>query len=272
MQHFDLIAKLAQYNHLTVLKDWLTFFQQSPQKIVLYSDLDPVQVEQSLEKVGFNGQLILVPFSEGDDLKNNETGILEKLVEKCQEEIYISVNLDTLAYTSESNWLPKIIEELRNDEYQFFTGCGLIFESDQPIVGTEYLKTQRFSYNFCIMKKALWQDIMNEYRNAEIDESIRKFHCEWAVEQAAKKYGYWGLRRLDSMHWRVFHVQEWGPRMEIVRHNFFAGKGIKSFANKIHENTKHPWEQYYDFPKPNILKLVRIWLGEKRKRLLPANK
>jgi len=271
MSKYDLIAKLAQYNHLIVLKDWLVFFQQYPQKIVLYSNLEYEKVKLAIEKYGFTGQLILVPYSEGDDLKNNETGILEKLVARCEEEIYISVNLDTLAYTSDSNWLPKIIESLKSNEYQFFTGCGLLFAADQPVIGTEYLRTQRFSYNFCVMKKSLWQSIMDEYRDAEIDESIRKFHCEWAVEQAAKKHDYWGLRRLDSMHWRVLHVQEWGPRMKKVRSHFFAGKGIKSFANKIHENTRHPWEQYYDYPKPNILKRMRIWLGDKRRRLLSTN-
>lgn len=267
MSQYDLIAKLAQYNHLVVLRDWLDFFQQYPQKIVLYSDLDYEKVKLALEKYGFKGQLILVPFSEGDDLKNNETGILEKLVARCDEEIYVSVNLDTLAYTSESNWLPKIIESLKNDEYQFLTGCGLLFEADQPVNGTEFLRTQRFSYNFCVMKKSLWQSIMDEYRDAEIDESIRKFHCEWAVEQAAKKYGYWGLRRLDSMHWRVFHVQEWGPRMEKVRRNFFAGKRIKSYANKTFERTQHPWERYYMHPKPSLAKLLKIKLGSFKKKI-----
>lgn len=268
MQHFDLIAKLAQYNHLTVLKDWLNFFQQYPQRIVLYSDLEHEQVEQSLENHGFKGKLILVPYSEGDDLKNNETGILEKLVARCEEEIYISVNLDTLAYTSESNWLPKIIDELVNDEYHFFTGCGLIFEADRTIVGTEYLRTQRFSYNFCIMKKSLWQSIMNEYRNADIDENIRRFHCEWAIEQAAKKYNYWGLRRRDSKHWRVFHVQEWGPRMRLIRKHFFSGKGIESYVNKIYENTKYPWERYFMYPRPKLIKRIRNWLGAKRRSLM----
>jgi len=268
---YDLIGKLAQYEHLIVLKDWLIFLQQPPQKIVLYSDLDQAKVEQDLKSSGYTGTLILMPFVEGDDLKNDETSILEKLVAQCSAEIYVSINLDTLAYTSEKNWLPEIIDDLMQNKYQFLTGCGIIFKADQPIEGTEYLKTQRFSYNFCIMKKTLWQEIMDEFRDADIDESIRRFHCEWAIEQGLLKYNYWGRRRLDSMHWRVFHVQEWGPRMKTVRSNFIAGKGIKSYANKIYENTRHPWEQYYDFPKPNLLKRMRIWLGEKRRRLLSAN-
>lgn len=264
---YDLITKLAQYEHLIVLKDWLNFFQQPPLKIVLYSELDKAQVEQNLKSFGYTGEIILVPFAEGDDLKNDETSILEKLVALCSTDIFISVNLDTLAYTSESGWLPQIMDDLMQNKYQFFTGCGLIFEADRPIEGTEYIKTQRFSYNFCIMKRTLWQEIMDEFRDADIDDNIRRFHCEWAIEQGLVKYNYWGRRRLDSMQWRVFHVQEWGPRMLKVRQDFFTGKRIKSYANKIFENTEHPWEQYYQYPKPNLLKRLRILLGESRRKI-----
>ena len=269
MAEYTIITKILDLKHLVILKDWLKFLHHPPSKIILYTphnDLDEIEKTIALDQ---KGAIQLVSPLDSESLYENETSILKRLVQESETELFVSLNMDTLSFQEgHNNWFPEVAELILNDKILFFSGCGLLFRGDKPKDDGRHLATQRFSNNFAIMKKSRWLDIMARYNQNIVPVESARFHSEWAIEEACRQEKLFGLRRYDALDWRVFHVQQWDDRLFKTREKFLKGSNLNNFMNRYNEDYQHPWEVYYNYPKPSIIKRARIHIGKIRREVL----
>ncbi|WP_097068660.1 hypothetical protein [Rhodobacter maris] len=74
------------------------------------------------------------------------------------------------------------------------------------------------------------------------------------------------MRLLNRPDWRVFHCQEWGPRLLEVRSAFRAGRKIARYLRGYQEQL--PRGDYYLLPRPPLHRRLRILLGKWRRKLM----
>ena len=209
----------------------------------------------------------------GDDLKLNETAVLKRMVSAAQGDYILFVNMDTLPHRDDGKepaWLQEVFTLLQlQDIYFFFSNCGVCFAEDKIGLDGKYYFTQRFSNNFGLLAKHLWTRSIDRHPVETIrDPSGVRFHSEWAIEEEVRLSGKFGLRRVESMQWRAFHVHQWGDRLYKTREMFHRGIGIKRYLNKVHSMDTHPWDYYYNYPKPPLLNRLRIWAGRRRREVV----
>ncbi len=76
-----------------------------------------------------------------------------------------------------------------------------------------------------------------------------------------------GLRRVDTPGWRVFHVQQWDHRLFETRELFRRGVGISRYLNRVHEDCLLSFDYYYNYPKPPFLRRLKVWAGRVRRAI-----
>lgn len=274
-QRFTLLTKVLDARHTIILRDWLEFLTIPPQELVAYIP-ERNDVYQALDDLCTDFQLSwkAVPIAPGDDLKNNETHVLLRMVQQVNSEYLLLVNLDTLPYrqgVEENAWMQDVFANLVGDEpLVFFSGCGLIFHDDKKIDGSEnYLRTQRFSNNFGLLRKDLWLAAMQNHSLAQAEKlGFSRYHSEWALEEEFRQKRLFGLRRVETLNWRVFHVQQWGDRLFKTRDLFQRSIGVKRYLNRVHEDSIHRSDYYYNYPQPSFIRRIRTWVGRYRRDIL----
>lgn len=271
---FTLLTKVLDARHTLILRDWLEFLTTPPQELVVYTP-ERDDVYQALDALCTDFQLpwkaVLVALD--DDLDNNETNVLLRMVKQVNSEYLLLINLDTLPYRQgieEDAWLQDVFAKMvGNDQLVFFSGCGLIFQEDKKLDAPgNYLQTQRFSNNFGLLRKDLWIFAM---QNHSLDQAEKlgyyRFHSEWALEEEFRQKNLFGLRRVETLNWRVFHVQQWGDRLFKTRDLFQRGVGVKRYLNRVHEDSLHRLDYYYNYPQPSFIRRIRIWVGKYRRAI-----
>jgi len=266
---FSLLTKVLDARHLVILQDWLEFVTLRPADLIVYMP-DDGNIYRQLDGLAHSAQIAWKPLigDKSDDLRNNETEILRRMVEQSTSDYLLSVNLDTIPFRtglSEERWLDEVFELLRTGDFPFLTGCGVRYLADTVAVPGRFLRTRYFSNNFGLILRDFWLNAIERHGPSHVDEAARRFHSEWAVEEELRRLDRDGLRRLDSEYWRVFHVQQWDDRLLKTRELFRRGVGVKRYLNRIHEHYRHPWEYYFNYPKPPLITLLRIRFGELRR-------
>jgi hypothetical protein len=154
---------------------------------------------------------------------------------------------------------------------KFFTACGFLFAGDARIGSSSYYRTQRFSNNCGLIEKHWWRECLidPDLDPSKLSEDAFRYHSEWAIEEASKRQQVAGLRRMDSLGWRVFHVQQWDHRLLATRTKFRKGAGLNRYFNRVHEETLGAFNYYYNFPQPSFFRKFRIYAGKLRRSIFP---
>lgn len=268
---FTLLTKVLDARHTLILRDWLDFLTVFPDELVVYMP-NRDDIYQSVDELCKNFQITwkaVYAFQE-DDLSNNETAVLSRMVQQVNSEYLLFVNLDTLPYRNrlkDNTWLQEVFTKLdRNNQLVFFSGCGLIFRDDKSDGSGKYLQTQRFSNNFGLVRKDFWVNAMQKRRIDQLhDPNSHRYHSEWALEEELRQEKLFGIRRIETPDWRVFHVQQWDDRLFKTRDLFRQGVDIKKYLNRVHEDCLGRWDYYYNYPKPPLTRRIRVWVGKYRR-------
>ncbi|MBW4516008.1 MAG: hypothetical protein KME11_12385 [Timaviella obliquedivisa GSE-PSE-MK23-08B] len=269
---FALLTKVLDPRHTIILRDWLEFLTIPPQELIIYM-LDTEDVYQSVDALCTEFQLTWKPVftAPDDDLANNETHVLLRMVKQVESEYLLFINLDTLPYrqgVEEEAWLQDVFAQMvGNDQFVFFSGCGVIFRDDKKLDALgNYLQTQRFSNNFGLLRKDFWMLAMQNHSLDQAEQlGVYRFHSEWALEEEFRQKNLFGLRRVETLNWRVFHVQQWGDRLFKTRDLFQRGVGIKRYLNRVHEDVIHRLDYHYNYPQPSLVRRITIWVGQHRR-------
>ena len=266
------LTKLMAVAHLPVLEDWMAFLPAPPARMVLYVPADPAVIAAArdfAEARPFPVQIFEA--RPGENLRQAETVILQRLLDGATERYAMLVNLDTLPFRrGEEGWYDEVIRGIEADPAcVFFTATGRFHRADRPGIAPHLLRTQRFSNNFAIVELAFWRRAMTTWSMESVrGQGVERYHSEWALEQELTATGEYGLRRLASDSWRVFHVHQWGPELFVTREKFRAGRGTQAYAAKAFEDVRHEWQGYFNGPKPPLLFRARVALGAARRRWL----
>jgi hypothetical protein len=266
---FSLITKVLDRRHLVILQDWLDFLTRPPADLALYVG-DDAELRRRIDELAAAAGVpwAAVPVLLGDDLANDETAILQRLARSTTGEFLLSVNLDTLPFRSgpdEAGWLDEIFQRLAAGNFAYFTGGGIRFRDDREEIPGRFLRTRQFSNNFGLISRAFWDTALERHPPASKGEAARRFHSEWAITEELLRQDRSGLRRYDTMSWRVFHVQQWDDRLLQTRARFRRGDGVGPFLNRVYEDYRHPWQWHFNYPVPPLLTRLRIRIGEWRR-------
>ena len=270
---YDLLTKVLDPRHDVILRDWLEFLDVPPQQLVAYVPADRGDIHARLDALTaeFGIPWHAVSQQSGEDLKNEETAILRRMVAQCAGDYLLFINLDTLPFrnpSTEPKWLEEVFGRLEQEtDLHFFSGCGLHFRGDVLEAGGRYRRTQRFSNNFGLLRRTFWLTAMDRFAVDDLDDETRRFHSEWALEEMFRQDNLWGLRRVDTLDWRVFHVQQWDDRLLQTRALFKQGRGVHRYLDREHESTVHRWDYHYNSTPPPLVSRARVWLGRHRRRL-----
>lgn len=102
-------------------------------------------------------------------------------------------------------------------------------------------------------------------------EELRRyrFHSEWALEEEFRQKNLFGLRRVETLDWRVFHVNQWGDRLFKTRDLFQRGVDIQRYLNRVHEDSVHrlDYDYYYNYPQLAFIRRIKIWVGKHRRAI-----
>jgi hypothetical protein len=266
---FSLLTKMLDERHTIILMDWLDFLAVRPTELVVYVHDNP-EITKRLDALSLFAGIPwrAIRAQPEEDLFNYETPILRRMVEAARGEYLLSVNLDTIPFRSdleEAHWLEEVFLRLKDGNFPYLTGGGVRFREDLETVPAGYLRTRQFSTNFGLIHRDFWTSALERHAPESKGHSGRRFHCEWAVSEELRRLDGYGLRRTDSWTWRVFHVQQWDDRLFTTRNLFRSGVGIGPYLNRVYEDYRHPWEWHFNYPRPPIVKLARIRLGEFRR-------
>jgi hypothetical protein len=274
MPTFSLLTKVLAPHHCTILHDWLAFLTTPPLEMLIYAPNDAA-IAREIERLAqeFRVPWQVIPMRPEDDLKHNETQIMNRMVQEANGAYLLLVHLDTLPFRGdgqETAWLQEVFARLASDDrLRFFSGCGVRFLEDELEPSGKYRRTQRFSNNFGLISKEFWMAAMAAHPVAAMTNDVgQRYHSEWAIEEELRQKNLFGLRPVDGMDWRVFHVHHWDGRLLKTRELFRRGVKIKRYLNRIHDQQMHPWIYYYNYPKPPWLRRVRIWAGKLRRDII----
>lgn len=273
---FTLLTKVLALHHCVILRDWLAFLSDPPLEMLIYGPSDaPIAKEIEQLSQEFRIPWRAMPARPEDDLKNHETQVMSRMVGEARAEYLLLIHLDTLPYRRDGHepaWLQEAFARLTSDDrLKFFSGCGVRFIEDQLEVSGKYRRTQRFSNNFGLISKQFWLESMANHGLESITDDVgRRFHSEWAIEEELRQKNLWGLRPVDTMDWRVFHVHQWDDRLLKTRELYRRGVKVSKYLNRIHDIQMYPWVYYYNFPRPPMLRRIRIWAGKWRREIVDA--
>lgn len=269
---YDLLTKVLQVHHVVILEDWLKFLDPRPRSLIVYVP-DDTTIQDAVSKAARQAQVgpVLVQSVPGDDLRQRETLILQRMASHSTTPWLASVNLDSLCLRrGHAGWLSDDLAWMTEHHLKFLTGCGLIYEADQPVPGREDIcKTQRFSNNFAVFHRDFWNNALAAFPVDDLaGQSHERYHSEWAIEESARRQGHWGLRRINSLDWRVMNVQRWDRRLLDTRERFMRGIAIEPYLNIHIERCRYEWERHYDADKPSLMRRMRIATGRWRREVL----
>jgi hypothetical protein len=270
---YSFLTKVLDARHAVVARDWLTFLTVRPTEMVIFGADDPrIRVELDRLAQEFSIPYQFLPSNPGDDLQLRETAILKRMVEASRCQYVFMCNLDTLPFRrgpNEERWMEEIFERLEGPgELAFFSACGLRYRDDTLEPSGKYFLTQRFSNNCGLLRRSHWLAAIDARPQELLQGEAERFHSEWALEEGYRQENRFGLRRKDTLDWRVFHVQRWDETLLKTRDRFLRGADVKRFLNRVVEDNIHPWENIYDHPAPSPIKRLRIRFGKWRRTLL----
>jgi hypothetical protein len=263
-----------------VLGDWLSFVGGRPRRVIVAvsprDNVPPIYLQ--LQREGLIDQLLPVE-ARGRSVLEIDAEAVRLVIEAAPTEWALLVKLDTLPYRrGHDTWLADAFEILHRHGLFGLTG-SIPLEDVQPLV-KGYSVTRQYSNNFSLFHRADWINAVRSFLGADPDGRIAsdprfqgdglRLTNEAAIESYLQRNRQRMLVRHESVDWSVFHVNVWGEALRRVRLSYLSRKGIRRFL-KIGKPTcwppYHPWDLWYGYPPPPILKRLRIHLGQWRRQL-----
>jgi hypothetical protein len=249
---YALLTKVLDPRHVSILDDWMEFVGALPVEIVVYAR-DDRGIDARMNALAEKWRVAwrAVRPEAGDDVIHHETAILQRMVERTAAEYLLLVTLDALPFRapeSEPGWLPEVIARLKIEGLFCFSACGVIFRGDRAEPSGKWLRTQRFSNNCGLIARRDWSSCMERFPESLLPPHKTRMHPEWALEKLMGDDQRFGLRRLETPEWRVFHVQQWDERLLETRALFRRGVGIQPYLNRVWEDLPYPEAEFYNYP------------------------
>lgn len=262
----SLLTFVLQAHHCTILEDWITFFDHPIAGLVVHVGAGP-EIRTELETLAqrYNMSLCILGEVTPRETTNNERDLLAAQLAEVHEGYGCVVRLDTIPYrTPGLLWEDAAFAQMEAHGARFITGSTQPFSRDRTTADVAYGLTQRISNCFLIITPDAWLGLQTGTERSEGRHG--RFLVEGAPEDYLKKNDVWGLRLINRPDWRVFHCQEWGPRLLEVRSAFRAGRKIAPFMRGYQD--KLPQRFYYMYPQPSTLRRLRVLMGRWRRKLL----
>lgn len=265
---FSLLTFVLQPAHCVVLRDWMEFFDQPPDRLVVHVGQDPAIADQLRSLASeFGAELVIAGQTDPAQTTENETGLLWQQFDLIGDDLACIVRLDTLPYRQpDLPWQATAMAAMARHGAAFLTGSTLPFRADTTLPETGLMQTQRFSNCFAILPAPVWRKAQQAQQSGA--DAFGRFGSEAAVELYCAETGAFGLRLLNSPDLRIFHCQEWGPRMAEVRAAFHAGRGIAPFLRGYQDDFMGARARFYMERRPPLSRRVRILLGRWKRNLL----
>ena len=267
--HFNLITTIMNPIHLIILDDWLVFLDIKPQSLIL-SIGRSTETRQAVESFASDRGLDLAITAEVDavDLLEGDRHRKMQQFEAAGQGLCMHITLDAFPFrVGHANWLPSVVETMTETEALFFTGTTKEYRADVDTGIPNYFKTKKVSESMLLVEADKFLGIQ---RGLEAEAArYGRFGSEGLLELHCQRTGEYGLKRLNSHDWRVFHTQIWDERAGTVREAFQkGGKAIDSFMNGYQDDDFHPWEKYFMYPRPSAFRRARIELGRIRREIV----
>ncbi|MEM6827009.1 MAG: hypothetical protein AAF553_03615 [Pseudomonadota bacterium] len=266
---FSLLTHIMRAEHLAVLDDWLDFIGHAPRRIIAVTS-PGADVKESVRS--WSAQkgtpMELAGECESSLIGPSETDYLNQQFEVAGSDLVMLVKLDTFpAREGHESWFKESMSLMGTTGAQFLTGSTKPFRADGPTTDADHLITRRISNNFLVIEAPVWRRFQKLGR--ELDHDFGRFYTEGAVEHICQRDGGFGIRRLNTSSWRVFHTQVWDDRATAIREAVkTGGAALGPFLDGFEDDLfgKPAWERYFMYPRPSRLKLLRIALGRWRRR------
>jgi hypothetical protein len=262
-----------------VLEDWLSFLGGRPKQIVFAvspSD-NPAPIYEELLAEGLIDEIVYVDLR-GRSVQETDAEAIRAAIEVVKTDWVLLTKLDTLPYRNgHENWLDEAMQT--QNKYNCFGLTGSFPSLDMQSLEPGYSKTQTFSNNFAIVRKNQWLEIMDTYLGKNFDgilaqnpvytKEYLRFTTEAALGEFLKDNQLSMLVRQETPEWTIFHVNVWGEQLRQVRDRYLARENILPYLNtgKPQKTGYHPWDVYYGYPKPSLIKRIRIFLGKWRRKI-----
>jgi hypothetical protein len=200
-------------------------------------------------------------------------------IEAVETEYVLLIKLDTLPFRRGfENWLAEDLALI--ERHGLFGATGGFLIPDLTRLNATHSLAPKYSNNFSLFRKDDWLSVIRRWLSdgsaGAFNQDPRyqgdnvRYGLEVAIESYLSEAGKHMLIRHESSNWSVFHVNVWGERLRAVREQYLTRKGIGPFLNTGRPVTRplaHPWQVYYLHPRPSRLRLLRIWLGEQRRKM-----
>lgn len=262
-----------------VLEDWLSFLGGRPKQIVFAvspSD-NPALIYHELLAEGLIDDIVYVDLR-GRSVQETDAEGIRAAIEAAKTDWILFTKLDTLPYrTGHEHWLDEAMQIIKKHNCLGLTGS---FPSlDMQPLEPGYSKTQKFSNNFAILQPAQWLEILDTYVGKNLDgllaqnplytKDYLRFATEAAIEAFLQDNHRYMLVRQETPEWTVFHINVWGEQLRKVRDRYLARENILPYLNTgtPQKIGYHPWEVYYGYPKPPLLKQIRNFVGFWRRKI-----
>jgi hypothetical protein len=267
---FALITNLLQAESYQILCDWLDFMPYPPRTLICFCGANRETeglVRDLCEARGIT--LKLPPETLTEDIRKNDQPVIEWQFRNVEEPYCLRVALDTIPLqTGDFDWLSYCMDQMEAQDLLFTTGSTKIYRADKPTARDGFLLTQRVSLNFFLLRPQMWLELAERYTDRKPE--FGRFFPEGMLERHCRENGLYGLRLDNRPDLRIFHVQIWDARIDAIRSAFRAGRGIEPFLKGYEDELPklHAWQRYYMFPKPPLIRRLRIAIGEARRKML----
>ena len=265
-----------------VLEDWLSFLGGRPKQIVFAvspSD-NPAPIYNELLAEGLIDDIVYVDLR-GRSVQETDAEATRAAIEAAKTEWILFTKLDTLPYRKgHEHWLDEAMQIIKKHNCLGLTGS---FPSlDMQSLEAGYSKTQKLSNNFAILQRSQWLEILDTYVGKNFDglltqnpvytKDYLRFTTEAAIEAFLQDNQQYMLVRQETPEWTVFHINVWGKKLRHVRDRYLARENILPYLNtgKPQAIGYHPWEVYYGYPKPRLLKRIRNFVGRWRRKIFSS--
>jgi hypothetical protein len=264
-----------------VLGDWLDFLGGRPKQVIfaVSPSTGAPPVYEELRSEGLVDHLLFIDTG-GSSVMEMDAKAIRSVVEAAPTEWVLLIKLDTLPYRKgHDGWLCDAMIRIQRHGLLGMTGSSAMMKLAPLEEG--YSLTQKFSNNFSMIRRSDWLNAVTACVGKDYDRgpasSLRfqgdhlRFVNEGAIESHLELTGQHMLVRHECHDWSVFHVNVWGETLRRVRESYQNRRRIKKFlttGTPPRGPFRYPWQKYYGYPKPPILRLMRIVLGRWRRNLL----
>lgn len=263
----SILTYVLEPHHCALLEDWFDFFDHPVASLIVHVGADPLirdKLTEICEKRGIRFTSLGVRTAA--EIIPNELTLLREQFSAVVDGLGCVIRLDTLPFKAPGvTWQDEALDAMESSGALFITGSTQPFRADRPLRRNSLMLTQRVSNCFLIVAPEVWVRLQQGTQGSF--ERYGRYVVEGAPEDYLLANGLWGIRLVNRFDLRLFHTQEWSPRILQVRAAFHTGKGISRFLKGHAEDYSGSYYMKSGLPP---LRRLRIVLGTWRRKALAA--